>query len=301
MNFIIYNPATHLFDFFIDSLQIQLNKRSIYTTIINKNIIDKNSDNIIYSKNDIILLILNPHFIFEDKSINQDITFITKYFKYKILYITEPINFIIEKKVYLEIIKRVKPYLLWTYTNENFNKLHCTPKLNIFKIFPHYNEGYNFTKIDLEVLKKKNSEKIIFFGNINENRRELCEEFGNKLINYKEAWLKEEWQNILNKNLFYLNVHRRVNCKSFESFRIIPLLANGTVIFSESCNKEEEEEYKEYNIIFVDKKDLYKTFLEYKENINYESIYQKALLYRNKIKNDSLDLYLEYHNRLLES
>jgi hypothetical protein len=298
MNLIIYNPVTHLFDFFIDSLIIELNKRSINTDIIKR--ID---GNITYSQNDIILIIVNPHFIFEDESINRDIRFITKYFKYKILYITEPINFIVEKKVYLEIIKRIKPYTLWTYTNENFNKLNCTPKLNMFKIFPHYNDAYNFTKIDLELLKKRSTDKIIFFGNINENRRELCEEFSDKLINYKDVWLKEEWQNILNNNLFYLNVHRRVNCKSFESFRIIPLLANGAVIFSELCNKEEQDQYKDYNIIFVDKKDLYKTFLEYINNLDYESIYEKALLYRNKIKsnlvNDSLNLYLEHHNRLL--
>ena len=50
------------------------------------------------------------------------------------------------------------------------------------------------------------------------------------------------------QNLFYLNVHRRVNCKSFESFRIIPLLANGSVIFSELCNESEIEEYKNYII-----------------------------------------------------
>lgn len=297
MRIIIYNPVTNLFDFFINVLFKELENKNIKTLLIDQ----INIDNINYNFNfidDIIIIIINPHFIFDYSEISNNIKKISNSFKFKILYLTEPINFIVEKKVYLDLIKIIKPYVLWTYTYENFNKINYPIKT--FKIFPNYNEKYNFVNIDIEQLKNKNNNEIIFLGNINENRIQLCNQFNNYLINYNNTWSQEEWTHILNHNLFYLNIHRRINCKSFESFRIIPILSNGGVIFSEHCNELEEQLFKEFNIIFTSKDKLYETFLNYIKNINYEDIYQKSILFRNKIIKDNLDDFLNFHNSIIK-
>lgn len=288
MNFYIYNPETKLFDFFIDSLKIELNKNSI-------NMLHYDNSSLSINKcSDIILIIINPQFIFDYKHISTTIDNINIKFKFKILYLTEPINFLVQKKIYLDIIKRINPYCLWTYTFENFKKININ--LNTFKIFPTFNNAYNFVNIDNTT--SKNSKNIIFFGNINENRKELCDQFNNYLINIIDCWTQEGWTNILKNNLLYLNIHRRLNCKSFESFRIIPILANGGVIFSERCNEKEEKEYEKYNIIFIEKNKLYDTFLNYINNINYDTIYNKALLFRNNVVKDDLDKYLFFHKSI---
>ena len=284
-NFIIYNPKTKLYDFFINSLIIELSKRNINTINFN------DADNINYNV-DIILIIINPHFIFDYKNIYEEISEIAELFKYKILYLTEPINFLVEKNVYNELIKFIKPYCLWTYTFENFKKINTY--LHYFKIFPNYNVAYNFGEVNN--IKNKNINNVIFIGNINENRIDICNKFGELLINKTDLWTYEQWKELLNNNLFYLNIHRRNNCKSFESFRIIPLLANGCVIFSEECNHIEEKIYEDYNIIFCKKEDLYDTFIKYKENINYKNILEKKILFReNMCENKELDKYIDFH------
>ena len=288
MKLIIYNPATHLFDFFIDSLKYELNSRNI--DLINYN---NKSD---FDTDNPILIIVNPHFIFDYKDIHDKIINISKIFKYKILYLTEPINFIIEKKVYNDLIKLIKPYSLWTYTKENFNKLNT--RVKYFKVFPNYNESYSFLNLDYDNLKSRSLQNIIFIGNINDSRSWIKTAFSN-LINITNSWSKEEWINITSNHLFYLNIHRRINCKSFESFRIIPLLANGSVIFSEYCNESEMEEYKNYNIIFCSKEDLYTNYCNYIKNIDYNKILNKALLFRSTMTiNKDLDDYINYHNSL---
>jgi hypothetical protein len=289
LNFYIYNPKTQLFDFFLNSLIIELNIRNINTFYFNENKEDINN-------NDIILIIINPHFIFDYKDIHDEIRNISKNFKFKILYITEPINFIIEKKVYLELINLIKPYCLWTYTTENLYKINTY--LKIFKIFPNYNEAYNFTEISFDIIKNKNINNIIFIGNITNDRMNICNKFNNKLLNITDKWSIEEWKEIVTNNLFFLNIHRRNSCKSFESFRIIPLLSNGCVIFSENCNIEEEKIYENYNIIFCKRDNLYNTFIKYIENINYNEILEKTILFRkNMCNNIELDKYIFFHNK----
>ena len=97
-----------------------------------------------------------------------------------------------------------------------------------------------------------------------------------------------------------MNIHRRIGCKSLELFRIVPILSNGGVIFSESINKEEEQEFSNYNIIFSNRDNLYDLFIKYKNNINYEEIYKKTLEYRkNMLNNSGLDNFLNYYNSFI--
>jgi hypothetical protein len=299
--FIIYDPISkdfkplspQLYTFFINSLCIELTKRNIINIVTDKILKLSHID----YKNTVILIIVNPHFINDYIEIKNEIKYISDNFKYKILYLTEPINFLVEKNINLNLIKFIKPYCLWTYTYENFNKINT--KINIYKVFPNFNEAYNLTEINLENIKRKNREKIFFFGNINENRKHVCNQFNNYLMNINDCWTHEQWANILNNNLFYLNIHRRSNCKAFESFRIIPILANGCVIFSESVNKMEEEEFNDYNIIFSEKNKLYDSFLKYINNINYEIILEKCYNFRkNIVINNDLDKFINFHNNI---
>jgi len=292
MRFIIYNPKSELFIFFEEAILHELSKKNIESIKYNNTLIPNPCQ-------DIILIIVNPHYIYDYPDIKKTISVISKTYKYKIFYLTEPINFIIEKRVFTELINTIKPYALWTYTLSNFNKLNIYQP--IFKIFPHYNETFNFTEINLSNLKARNSKIIVFIGNINEVRKPICDEFNTFLINETNAWSKSDHSAILNKYIFYLNIHRRDSCKSFETFRIIPILANGGVIFSEKCNELEEDMYSKYNIIFCNKTDLYNVFLQFIENIDYNMIYNKAQLFREDMLNHTCDLdkYLNYHNLLL--
>ena len=301
MRFIIYNPKTELFTFFVNSLIQELNIHNItniyhvQTNKINMSFSELNKPD----KTDIILILLNPHFIFDYPEICAELNSINKTYIYKILYITEPINFLVEKKVYQQIIQQIKPYCLWTYTKENFNKLNTYIKT--FKVYPSYNESINI--IDINNQKNNyNQSKIVFIGNITENRKPIIQIFSehDMLIHYENKWTKEEWKHILENNLFYLNIHRRLNCKSFETFRINNILANGGYIISEKCNVEEEEYYSKYNIVFVERSLLYDTFLNISKSIDYNDILQKALLFRENMLHNNFELneYIKYHNKI---
>jgi hypothetical protein len=165
----------------------------------------------------------------------------------------------------------------------------------MYKVFPCYNEILNITNI--EKIINKNINNIIFIGNINEIRKEVTNIFGDELINYNDKWELEEWKEILNKNLFYLNIHRRKDCKSLEIFRINPILCNGGFIISERVNEKEEELYKDYNIIFVERNKLYEVYNNCKRNIDYEIIYEKSKKYREDMLHYNFDLneFIKFH------
>lgn len=301
--FIIYNPKTNLFDFFINTINYELTKHNI-ETIHYDNLNNLKNININYKK-DILFIIINPHFIYDYKEIYNELIHLKNLFKYKILYLSEPINFLIEKRVYNDVIKLIQPFCLWTYTFENFNKINTYHK--IFNIYPINNRLYFTNKIEINDLKKRNFNKIVFFGNINENRKDICNEFDNNnlLINYTNKWSKEEWIEILENNLIYLNIHRRVGCKSFEAFRILPILANGGIVISEHLNEKDEILYKNFNIYFIPKNNLLTFYTNFINNINnysnstYEEIYMKTILFRKEAENyNNINDFLTYFNNL---
>ena len=296
MKLIIYNPKTNLFDFFLKSIECEFKERNIDTIYLN----GVNNETIDLKK-DILLIIINPHFIFDYEDIYNKITHYSKIFKYKVLYITEPINFIIEQKIYIDIIKIINPFCLWTYTTENLKKLNIRQK--IFKVFPNYNNTYCFTDNILpNELKERLYDRIVFIGNITDNRINICNSFNDiqLLINFRDKWRKDEWKEILETHLFYLNIHRRINCKSFESFRIIPILSNGGVIFSERVNEYEENIFKRYNIIFTERENLLETFIDYKNNINYDEIYRKTILFREEMsKYSGINCFLDFFTKII--
>jgi len=289
MKFILCDPFTHNHYFLTQSLYFEFINKGFECTIINTLL-----QNIESNINSIFILIINPYFM-KNKIIIDQIQNINKIYKYKILYITEPITYIIEQKVYLDLINIVKPYCLWTYNN--FNKLKTY--LNIFHIPPIYNESYNLSDSTFKSLKTRINDKIVFIGNVNENRLQTIEKFEDKLVVINDIWTQTEWANILNKYLFYINIHRRNGCKSLETLRCIPILANGGVILSEDCNELDKEKYKDYNIYFYKKEDLLSIFLDKIKNIDYEEIYNKTILFRSTQANiNDLTKYIEFHNNL---
>ena len=246
-----------------------------------ENTYNYNPDTIYDYKKDIIIIFLNPHFLKSHIDIKNEITNISNKFSFKILYITEPISFLIEKKVYEEMIKIIRPCCLWTYTYENFNKLNTNIKM--YRIIPRRYELLD--KLDKSYDKDIRADKIVFFGNINGIREDVCRLFGDNLINITDAWTIEDWQPILREYLFYLNVHRRKNCLSFEAFRIVPILFNGGIVISENINQKEQRELSEFNIYFTDRNNIINVFNEVRQNIQYDIIYQKMVNFRKYLSN----------------
>ena len=262
----IYDPFTQLHKFLINNIIFELKDKYDIEEI------DK------ISKYDgIIIIFINHHFI-KDNLIQEDYNKL-KNNKYNILYITEPINFIVEKNFYKKIIKDINPFLLLTYSYGNFNKINVFQKL--IKFYPINNKYFNFINKNI----KRDENKIVFIGKMNNNREYIKDILKDRLIIIEEVWSKEGWIDIMNKYLFFINVHRRKNCNCFETLRVYPLLYNGCVVFSEYINEKEMEIYKEYNVEFFKDKDLLNIINNYKID------YQKINLNRNNFRerdNDSI-------------
>ena len=306
MKFIIYDPKTQLHKILISTFIFECQSRNIDIIEYDINLLNLNYQKDDYQKDnyqkddyqkdnyqkDVIIIILNPHFL-KDNEVKTTINHISSKFKYKILYITEPINLILEKKVYINMIYEIKPFCLWTYTSENFNKLNVP--INIYKIYPFINDSLYYCKIDIKQLQKRKKCSIVFLGNINETRKNTCLEFGDTLINYTESW---DLKPIFKRHLFYLNIHRRLNCKCLETLRVIPILANGGVVVSERVNQEEEQLFASYNIIFVEREELYRTFKKIRDCIDYEDICKKTLLFRKAYLNKDFDKFLDFFKKI---
>ena len=85
--------------------------------------------------------------------------------KYKILYITEPIQIEVEKKLYINAINQIKPNKIVTYSKGNYNKLNTYHKL--IKFYPINTHYLNISTISLIHLKTKNTQETIFLFKLN--------------------------------------------------------------------------------------------------------------------------------------
>ena len=275
----IYDPFTKLHKFIINNIKYELEE---YFDIFIINHIEEIDC--------IIIIFINFHFI-KDNLIKDDYSKLIEN-KYNILYITEPINFIVEKNIYNRIIREIHPILLLTYSFGNSNKLKIKQKL--IKFYPINKNYFSFSK--LNNLSNKDNEKVVFIGKINDNRSYIKDLFKDRLIIIDDKWTEHEWVNIIDKYLFFINIHRRKGCKCLETMRIYPLLYNGCVVFSENVNEKEMEIYKEYNISFCESKLLLESINNY--NVDFDKIKNKTLKFRNRSNNciDILLNELKYYN-----
>lgn len=290
MSIIFYDPITKLHNLFILSLIYELNNNGHQYQIINKINIDYNNYDL---EHDIIIIFLNPQFLKTHKNIYDEFIKISNNFKYKIYYITEPLNYLIDIKVWETYIKILKPFKLLTYTNENLNKLKVYQ--SITKLCPKFNNYIDMGDYSINTMKNKNKDKIIFMGTMNTHRENVFKNMENKIIVKNDIWNMDEYQEIIEQNLFFINIHRRNGCKCLEYLRIIPLLANGCIVISELSNEEDMNELKDYNIYFCDKSNILETYYNILKNINYNEVfynevYNKVNKFREEFIYDN-DIY----------
>ena len=288
MSIIFYDPITKLHNLFILSLIYELNNNGMQYQIINKIEIDYNNYDL---EHDIIIIFLNPQFLKTHKNIYEEFIKISNNFKYKIYYITEPLDYLIDIKVWETYIKILKPFKLLTYTNENLNKLKVYQ--SITKLCPKFNNYIDMGDYSIETMKNKNKDKIIFMGTMNTHRENVFKNMENKIIVKNDIWNMDEYQEILEQNLFFINIHRRNGCKCLEYLRIIPLLANGCIVISELSNQEDMNELKDYNIYFCDKANILETYYNILKNINYNEVfynevYKKVNKFREEFIYDNI-------------
>ncbi len=232
MKYLIYNPFPQNHIFFVKCLKLYYFEEGINVEEIQKVKSYDNDDNIIY-----FILINHMYFIENKEAMHDLVSLIQK--KNKILYITEPIELMIEKQYYQKLVQRLKPQKIYTYCEENKNKFKTFIPLEYF--YPINKDYLTFSK---KQKKEKNKNKIVFIGKMNEYRNQLYDIFGDDLIVFENKYTKDEWLEIVDMYYYFINVHRRPNSKCFESFRLIPLLQNDVVILSEHVNTIEEEKYK---------------------------------------------------------
>lgn len=255
MKYYIYNPFPQNHIFFVECLKKYYLEKNNDVEEIQK--IDKNEND----KNVVYFIIINHMFFIENHEAQKDLIKLTEK-KNKILYITEPLELLIERQYYQKLIKKLIPIKIYTYCEENRNKLKIF--ITIQNFYPINKDYLNFKNKEITENKEKNKEKIVFIGKINKYREQLYDIFGNDLVIYEDKYLKEEWKEIINNFKYFVNVHRRANSRCFESFRLIPLIQNDVIILSEHVNKIEEEKYK--NIYFCNLNEMKHKFDILKKN-----------------------------------
>jgi len=232
MKYIIYNPFPLNHIFFLECLKLFYLEQGHNVEEIQKIDSIENNDDIFY------FILINHMYIIENKDAREDLVKLIKN-KNKILYITEPLELIIEKQYYKKLVQRLKPQKIYTYCEENKNKIRTFVPIEYF--YPINKEYLTF---DTNLKKDKKKDKIVFIGRMNDYRNKLYDIFGDDLIVFEDKYTKEEWLEIVNEYYYFINVHRRPNSKCFESFRLLPLLQNDVIIISEHVNKYEEDKYK---------------------------------------------------------
>jgi hypothetical protein len=293
----IYNPKTQNHLFLIEMIKQQLQSYSIIVQEIH----EINEQQLITSEqgnqDHIYLLFLNFYFLLDNPKIQKEFQFLCQQ-KYKILYITEPIQFLIDKQLYQTQIRKLRPNLIFTYSQENC-KLFPN-QFSIMRFFPIDHHYLNFNNISsAQYLQEKNTSNLLFIGKINEYRKNiLCSPPFKNVKIIEDAWTKDSWALLLKKYLFFINLHRIKENKCLELMRIVPILYNGGIVISSAVNQEEIREFKDYNIYFCDQdKNIYDMYLQIKQTLNYEEVYRKMILFRQKENND-IEKIIQYLNKI---
>lgn len=255
MEFLIYDPFTENHTFLINNFKENM---TIFNNVT-KRIID--IDNNEKDKRTYIIII-NHMFLIENKKIQEDYQKLIKK-KNKILYITEPLELMIEIKLYNKIITELKPKRVFTYCEENLLKIK--PLCRYQKFYPINKNYLSFIDFNGPLYNKKDLTKIVFIGKMNDYRNRVKDIFGDDLIIFEDKYNKDEWVEILTKYQYFINIHRRPNSKCFETMRILPLLYNNATIISEHVNKKEEDEFQNKNIYFCEIEEMKNKFEKVKK------------------------------------
>lgn len=272
----LYDPKEKLHTFFTSSLAFELKKQGKNVMILN----DVYPIDILNNVNDedFFIYIIHPIYLFKDEEVGKTVEFLKKKKTKKILYITEPLTLMMDRKNYRMLITKMNIFESWTYTLANKYFLN---NYRIRRIAPLYSKEYQWLSFEE---KKKNIEKIIFIGNPTQSRMEILKKFGDTLeIKSEGLWDKKDWKEMLSNHIIYLNVHRIPKCPCLETMRITPLLSNGAFIISENVHEEEMNEYKEMNIIFGKREDLFELYKNTLQNWNWKNYFDNWEKYCQKM------------------
>lgn len=264
MIYFIYDPFTENHKFLVNNLKCNLNLFNYKVEEIHE-INDQNDDNY-------YIIIINHMFFIKNDKAKIDYNNLKKK-KKKILYITEPIELIIEIKYYNKMINELKPMKIFTYCEENLKKIK--PLCKYINFYPINKKYMCFIDYSESLMKYKDYSKIIFIGKMNNYRNKIKDIFQDDLIIIENQYKKEEWIKLISKYQYFINVHRRPNSMCFESMRILPLLYNNCSIISEHVNKKEEEYFKKSNIHFCKLEEM-KNKLEEIKKFNINEILDKS-------------------------
>ena len=265
MVYLVYDPFTKNHKFLINNLKHNLK-------VFNQKLDEIHEVNECEDKENTYIILINHMFLIENNKAKKDYYNLLKK-KNKILYITEPLELLIEIKFYIKIINELKPLKVYTYCEENLIKIK--PLCKYINFYPINKTYFKFLDMNGPMYNDKDLTKIVFIGKMNNYRNKIKELFKDDLIIIEDKYNKEEWIEIIKKYQYFINVHRRPNSKCFESMRILPLLYNDCTIISEHVNKKEESYFKEGNIYFCKLEEMKDKFEEIK-SISFGDIVRKS-------------------------
>lgn len=282
MVYLVYDPFTENHKFLINNLKYNLE-------IFNQKLLEVEEINENEDKENTYIILINHMFLIENNKAKKDYNNLLKK-KKKILYITEPLELLIEIKFYTKIINELKPLKVYTYCEENLIKIK--PLCKYIHFYPINKTYFKFVDIYGPLYEKKDLTKIVFIGKMNDYRNKIKELFKDDLIIIDDKYKKEEWIEIIKKYQYFINVHRRPNSKCFESMRILPLLYNDCTIISEHVNKKEESYFKESNIYFCKLEEMKDKFEEIKR-VSFNEIVRNS---RNTEYNKFINMNIFFGN-----
>lgn len=282
MVYLVYDPFTENHKFLINNLKYNLE-------IFNQKLLEVEEINENEDKENTYIILINHMFLIENNKAKKDYNNLLKK-KKKILYITEPLELLIEIKFYTKIINELKPLKVYTYCEENLIKIK--PLCKYIHFYPINKTYFKFVDIYGPLYEKKDLTKIVFIGKMNDYRNKIKELFKDDLIIIDDKYKKEEWIEIIKKYQYFINVHRRPNSKCFESMRILPLLYNDCTIISEHVNKKEESYFKESNIYFCKLEEMKDKFEEIK-SVSFNEIVRNS---RNTEYNKYINMNIFFGN-----
>ena len=282
MVYLVYDPFTKNHKFLINNLKNNLK-------VFNQKLDEIHEINECEDKENTYIILINHMFLIENNKAKKDYYNLLKK-KNKILYITEPLELLIEIKFYIKIINELKPLKVYTYCEENLIKIK--PLCKYINFYPINKTYFKFLDMNGPMYNDKDLTKIVFIGKMNNYRNKIKELFKDDLIIIEDKYNKEEWIEIIKKYQYFINVHRRPNSKCFESMRILPLLYNDCTIISEHVNKKEESYFKEGNIYFCKLEEMKDKFEEIK-SISFGDIVRKS---RNTEYNKFINMNIFFGN-----
>lgn len=241
--------------------------------------------NIMIEKDDIWIYIVHPIYLTKNECIKKWRDYVNTKPVKRILYITEPLSMMIDRNLYQKLFIDYRIAEIWTYTMNNVRIFQPRYGQKYRRVAPFCNPEIEWIEPKIEEYEGREDHKIVMIGNMTKQRKEILDEFGDRIEHRTDLWEREDWINVLRKNVFYVNLHRIPKCKCLETLRVNIILANGGIIISEKVNEEEMREYEGMNIYFEERNKMKEKWEEIREDYKRDKIiYFQKWIYFLKMK-----------------